>query len=328
MKKQLIAALASLFVMSVGATAFADPIDIDGSVSYQFRQNQTGDANKIDNNIFKFVMNGTVPNFAPNTSVYFRVGGESFNNPLASTGDFAPYQGSNPSDAFALDQFGFNYANGGFNYKLGRQAIGIGATSLIYDATGWVGRHEFSDGLVVTGKSGATALTFGAVQQSGYIATDFDNNFTNVAANKMYWASANENFTSNWALGATLARLKQDGSDAQRNWAVNTSYTLGKTVLAGEYSKSNISDLNKAYDYGITYNVDGKNTVSATYFKVEADADFLADTTFDNNQKGMYYDYNHQFSKSTAFNLFYKSNKTLDTDTKKTSLRGTVSYSF
>jgi len=348
MKKTLIMALVVFIVLGVSAIAFADPVTFSGSLAYQFRQNTNTNSADQDNSIFKFTLNGSAK-LVDNVSLYFRVGGETFNNAKAATGDFngrtygvgqygVGYVGGNDKNNAALDQFGINYTKSGWNYKVGRQATTID-DGLLYDSSGFFGRYAFADGLTASGKTGNTNITALVLQEDRY----GQNN-----DNKLYALSANANVTDNWNIGATFATYHFNNGSSGGNahsavWAsiapintsspnylsANTKYTFGKAAINGTYAKTSASIENKAYDYGISYNFDPKNSVSINPFKVEAYGDMNGMTTFDNGMKGTYYGFNHQFDKATVLNFFYKDETGLyDGGLKHTSFRTTISYSF
>ena len=322
-KKALTAALAAAFVLTTAGSVFADPLEFNGQVSFQHRVNTdtTNPANDdFTNNIFKVILNAKAANVIDNVDLYFRFGGEHLSD-AGSGRDFnKTYYGADKRNAFALDQFGFVYKAGGFNYKIGRQDITIGATALLYNNDANVGKHGFVDGVTVTGKSGITDLKVIAAEADS--ASD-DND-------KVYSISASYPATKDLTLGATVAKY-DSATDPVKDanvYAINASYAISKKLEAfGEFAKSDASDQNKAFDVGLNYAFDNKTSAYVITHKTEANADLGGNTDFENNEKGWYYGVNHKLTKDSTLKFFYKDNKYL-TGGKETSFRTTYVYKF
>lgn len=324
-KKALCAAMAAAFVLTTAGTVLANPIQLDGKINFQHRENTKDGVADSSGNRWQFILNGTAPEVAKNIDVYFRIGGEKFNG-TDSLRDFevTSNQDANDTSVFAFDQVGFNYKNAGWNYKIGRQSTVVGATGLLYDDTGAFGNHIFGDGITITGKTGATDVKLSAVE--------FD--FSNGAKPKLYTAAASYKATKDLTVGGTFARVNYEGEDGNI-WAVNAAYNLtSKLNVYGEYAKSNADEDNKAYAFGGSYGLDAKNTLWTVYSRVEEGATFtsgpagIQSTTFDYGAKGMYYGFDHQFDKTTSLSLFYKDMENVLTGVGNTSFRTTVSYKF
>jgi hypothetical protein len=339
-KSLLVTAVAAAMVLSTASVfaAAADPapVTIDGSITYQYRNNTNDNGTTpADTSSKKVNKTTTILNFnydlTSGWDVYARAslqaanGGRDFNTHVYSN-DYAA----------ALDQFGFKYTNGNNQVKIGRQAAWIGETGLFYDTTSKVGREIMADGITYIGKTDAWSYTATAVQE--------DVNYgdaTQVSKNKLYAGHVNYNFTNDLLFGATFAAYDFDKKSSNlatttdpKNfnlWAVNSGYTYGQTTFFAEYGKTNYSTANKAYDFGVAYKFDDKNSLSATYFRVEGNGDINAYTTFDPNAKGMYYSFTHQFNKATSLNFFLDNAKYIDgIDANKnyTSFRTTINYNF
>lgn len=335
MKKSLLAtAVAAAMVLSTSAVFAAEaadpaPVTIDGNVFVQYRNN-TDDSKTIDKKVNK---TGITLNFNKDLGggwdAYARASLES-----GTTNDFSKTYGNGQYET-SIDQFGFKYTNGDNQAVIGRQGTMVGATGLFYDLTGKFGRHSETDGINYTGKNDALSYKATIVQE------DWDyGGSTGVSKNKLYAAHIGYNFTPDFVLGTTFAKYNLDknssyqGLDTGKDsnlWAVNTAYTFDKATISAEYGKTNYDLNNKAYDFGIAYNFDEKNSISATYFKVEDNGDINHNTTFDPNAKGMYYSYTHVFNKSTNLNFFYDDAKYVDgpnADKNYTSFRTTINYKF
>lgn len=320
MKKRLLAmAVAAAITLSVGS-AFAAPVQLDGSASYQWRENTEDGARDTDGGIFIFKINALM-NVDKHFDLYARFAAEGLsgknNDGTALGSDLA-----DPNKSFdaAIDQYGFIYKNAGVDYKLGRQGVTVGSTALLYNHAGKIGNHIFADGVTITGTAGATNLQAMAVQED-----DIDSNH-----NKLYALSASYNPAKDWTIGGIVAKYKTD-ADTTNHWAVNTAYSFGNTTAFGEYTKSDADMLDTAYAVGVKYAIDKKNSISVTNFKVELNGDIGKQTDFDNNMKGFSYSYIHQFTKDTGLDITFQDKEYISgaNDGKGvTSFRTTVNYSF
>ncbi|MEN6414720.1 MAG: porin [Veillonellales bacterium] len=315
MKKRLLAAaVAAMITLSTGL-ALANPVELDGSVSYRYRVDHNQNSEDHNAGITRFTLNAK-SEIAPQLSIYARFAAEGVSN-----NNFTAAKDYNDSDNFLgeIDQYGFDYTNKGFEYKIGQQAAWIGGTGLLYDSTGYLGQQDFGvvDGINIKGKSGVTSLDFLAAQENNSTGDD----------NKIYALRGSYNPTSALTLGATYATYRKD--DAQNFWAVDAAYTMGKATYSAEYAKSNADADNSAYDVGVAYKFDNKNTVSVTNYKVETNGNINAMTTFDSNRKGFYYSADHNFTKDTALHLLYRDMSVVKgAADDNTSFRATVSYNF
>lgn len=324
-KKALAAALAAAFVLTTAGTVFANGVEFDGSVNFQYRKNTKDAVDDVSGNRLQFILNGTAPEFGKNIDLYFRVAGER----TTGIADWRDFEVSNTSstdyNVFALDQFGFDYKNAGWAYKIGRQSSFIGGTGIIYDDTGAFGRHIFGDGITITGKTGAVDLKVSAVKFDFY-----DNNQP-----KLYSVAGSYKASQNLTVGGTFAKVNDFKNTNANAWAVNAAYDVNSKVnLFGEYGKSNADEDNKAYAFGGSYSFDKKNSFNAIYSRVEQAFTFEStpsqaqSTTYDINGKGMYYGFSHQFDKATSLSLFYKDMEKVTTGVGYTSFRTTVNYKF
>lgn len=320
MKKRLLAmAVAAAITLSVGSV-FANPVVLDGSASYQWRENSEDGLRDTDGGIFTFKLNAKM-NVDKHFDLYARFAAQG----LSGNNVDGTALGSDLADATknfdaAIDQYGFIYKNAGANYKFGRQGVSVGATALLYNHEGKIANHIFADGVTVTGTAGATQLKAIAVQEDDIASNN----------NKLYALAASYNPSKDWTIGGTVAKYKTD-VDSSKHWAVNTSYTFADATLFGEYTKSDADTLDTAYAVGVSYAIDKKNTFTVTNFKVELNGDIAGNTDFDNNMKGFYYSYNHQFTKDTGLNITYQDKEYISgskNGNTVNSFRTTVNYSF
>lgn len=318
MKKSLIVtAVAAAVVLSTSAVFAAEsPVNLDGSIAYQYRNNtETGSpSTKFNKTTLLLNANSDLGN---GWGVYGRVAAQGGNGGTDFNG--AAYA-SGTQYVAALDQFGFNYKTGDTTAKIGRQAFTLGATGLIYDTSGYLGKHQFADGVTVTGKTGVVNYQAAALKE--------DIAYPTVEKNKIYALHADYAVTPDFTFGATFGKYDSGYVTSRNVWALNAAYNIGPASFYTEYAKTNMSSDNKAYDFGVSYKFDDKNSASVTAFRVENNADFNGWTTWDLNKKGVYYTFSHKFTKDTALSFLYKDIKDISSGVTDTSFRTTVSYNF
>jgi len=315
-KRYLAAAVAAMITLTTGVV-MANPVVIDGSTSFRYRADtNTGAADK-NGNILKVVLNANTE-IDSNFSAYARLGVLGLSN--GNVG-----RDSNETNDFIarVDQYGLNYKNAGFAYKIGRQSATIGATALLYNDNYMIGDKAFVDGVSVKGISGITTLDAIVAQEDNAGAND----------NKLYAVHASYSPAKNWVVGATLAKYNAvvETADVKSttNFAVDAAYTMGKATVFGEYLKSDYSTKNQSYDLGVSYAFDKKNSVYVINYNNEVYADMGGKTDFEPGAKGFYYGFDHKFTSTTSVGVFYKDKQSLaDSSVKNTSFRTTLNYAF
>lgn len=319
-KKLLSTAIATMMALSTGI-ALAAPVELDGSASYRYRNDTNTTAEDHSGSIYRFTLNAKTK-IATNLSLYARFAAEG----LSREGFGSDMIQHDPGKFIGeVDQFGFIYSNKNFTYKLGKQDAVIGGTGLIYDSTGYLGKNNGLSGISITGTTGVTSVSVLAGQENAYGEPD----------NKVYAAHASFSPVKNLTLGGTIAKYKADNDT--NYYAVDAAFTKGKATYSAEYANSDADSDKKAYDVGVSYAFDSKNSVSVTNFKIEDNAtisqpDFGSMTGYEGNGKGFYYSYNHKFTKDTSATLFYRDFKDIidkgNGKNHNTSFRATVNYNF
>lgn len=303
-KKVLAATIIAALTLSAGAV-FASPVDVDGTAKVQYRYNSKEDKNGF---IVTTILDAKT-NVDKNVDFYFRGAGQ-----LTNDGFGADYVDGSKDSVGGIDKFGFVYANKGFTYQFGRQDATVGATALLYNNNYKIGPDAFVDGLTVTGKSGVTDMKFIAAQED------------NKDENNLYALHASYSPAKDLTVGATVA--KYDAVADSNHWAVDAAYNFGKATISGEFTKSDADNKNKAYDLGVAYAFDSKNSAYVINYKVEDNGDINAMTDFDPNYKGFYYGFDHKMTKDTTLSVFYKDIEELGTKAEANSFRTTVTYKF
>lgn len=314
MKKAVLLAVAAATVMSSNM-AMANPVELDGKIAVQYRSNTYEDAQDRDGGKFTFTLNA-LSKLDEHFDAYARIGAQY----LTNKGFGADFSDTSKSGEGSVDQFGFIYKNAGASYKVGRQAVTLGETAVLYNTAAYIGDDMMSDGVTATLKSGATDLKLVAVQEDRVADQD----------NKLYAVQASYKLSDRWKVGGVLAKYDYESSSKEdtNHWAVNAGYALGKAGLVGEYTQSDADTQNVAHAYGVTYDFDAKNSAYAFAHYTAANGDIGGWTDFDNGEKGMYYGVDHKLSKDKTLSLFFKDNKNITTDKANTSFRVTLTYTF
>jgi hypothetical protein len=309
MKKTAAAAIAAALVLTTSA-AFAAPVEFDGDVKAQYRWQTYNYQPDKDGGISTIRLNAKME-LDKNVSVYARFAAQTL------SGDHIGADFNKSSNSIAtIDQYGFIYKNADWSYKIGRQGVAITPAATLLSSGAYIGENvDFLNGVVATGKSGVTSLQVvaGTVNRA-------DSN----SDHRVYSVHGSYSPAENWTLGGTLATFD---STVDRNfWGIDAAYATGKASFIVDYLNSNSNSNDSSRVFGVDYAFDDKNTLSVYNHKTEANADIMTD--WDQDQKGFYYIYNHNFDKTTSFTLLYKDNEYLSNTDKYTSLRATVAYKF
>lgn len=314
MKKAMLLAVATATVMS-SSVAMAAPVELDGQVSFQYRTDTSEGAERNDGSKLTFTLNA-LTHLDAHFDAYARLGAQY----LSRSGFHPDFAADDKFGYASIDQLGFIYKNAGVNYKIGRQAVTLGETALLYNNAAYIGNDKFADGVTATLKSGVTDLKVVAVRE----ARDYNN------SNKLYAVQASYKPAKDWKVGGVVAKYDYEDPAVKdtNHWAVNAGYTMGKAGLVAEYTKSNADDQNAAHAYGVTYDFDGKNSAYVYQFSVAQNGDIGGLTDFDPSSKGMYYGVDHKINKDATFSLFYKDLKSTTTDKNSTAFKAIVTYKF
>lgn len=316
MKKKVLAAVLAATALTTSA-AFAQPVELSGSVNVHYRWNDDPDGVERDGGKLYFYLNAR-GELVEDVDFFARLAAQKLTGDRIGA-DFET--GKYGNEVITLDRFGLEFQGKGFTYAVGRQGATIGATGLLYSTESYMGSDMGAlDGIKITGKSGVTDLKFIAGRQWNTEKED----------DKVYALQASYSPAENWTLGATIAKYEDENNKNKdtNNWAVNVGYTVGKAGLFAEYGKSDADAEDTAYVFGVDYTFDAKNSAYVLYSKVEKNADMGGMTDFDNNGKGIYIGYAYQIDKDTTLSLFYKDMEEVDGGNDYNSFRTTVTYKF
>ena len=314
MKKAMLLAAAAVTVLS-SSVALANPVELNGTISYQYRNNTNEVDGDKSGNKLTFTLDA-LTKLDDHFDVYARLAAQHVTQ-LGFAADFAD---KSKHTEGGIDQYGFIYKNAGVDYKIGRQSVTLGETALLYNNAAYIGQNKFADGVTVTTTTGVTDVKVVAVQEDNI--GDLDN--------KLFAVQASYKPVKNLKVGGVLAKYDYKDSTVKdtNHWAINAGYTLGKAGLTGEYTQSNADTDNKAYAAILSYDFDGVNSVYVLSHRTEDHGDIGQMTDFDPGEKGMYYGYDHKLSKDTTFSLMYKDNENVKTGKDNTSFRATLTYKF
>lgn len=311
MKKALIVALAASFVLGIAGTALASDvlgsplgINLDGSILLQYR-NDDYDKTPTKNGWKTLFLLNANRNIVQNLDLYGRFTYEGFLN--GKDTDFPATDYISKDYNGAIDAFGLKYANAGYHYTLGSQALTLGATGILYD-NGYIGKHALPYALAVSGKSGATNLSAVIGKTNYQDGKDNDN---------LYALQGSYAVNDKTSVGAVFARADygHDNSyvlkpgDAVNYYTLNTSYKLTPTLsFTAEYLKSDADKDNKGYVGAFSYQPTSKDSFTAALWRVEdqaaiTDGNFASMTTFWGNAKGYTLAWNHKVSQDVTFSI-------------------------
>lgn len=318
-KAAAVVALGAVMALSSSALA-AEAVTWSGDVAAKYQRDKEEGGERVAGSLYTLRLKGEI-DLNSAWSLYARLGMQRAHNP--SQADYAAdgsVYGEDDKSVAALDQVGVKYKSGAFEYKLGRQDVGVGALSLLYSRSDSnIGKRAFVDGLTVSGKSGLADISAVIAKEDN---ADKDNN--------LYAIRAGFQPTERFNYGATLAYYdnKAAGAESTNHWAVDGGYKLGKHSWTAEYAQSDSGTLNKAYAVKWDYDFNGKAALYVTNFKVQANADMGGQSDFDNNNKGIHYGMTYQLNKNDGIEFVYKDQKTVDTNVKNSSLEATFTHSF
>ncbi|MDU2064320.1 MAG: hypothetical protein E6713_05695 [Sporomusaceae bacterium] len=315
-KKFALMMVVGMQLVGVG-TALAAEVNFSGDASLKYEKD-TMDGEADHSGVMSTVKVKMEADLGNGWSLFGRIGAQHATDPVLA--DFNPdaYK-SGKKTVVGFDQFGISYKQDDLTYRFGRQDATVGTTALLYSRSDSnIGKHQFVDGLSVTGKTGVVDLSVLAAREDNVTSEK----------NKIYAVRAGFSPEEDFSYGLTLGRYHYDGGDTTNHWAVDTTYKAGKHSWTMEYTKSNRSEQNKAYAANWNYDFDGQLGAYVTAFRVEANGDMGGQSDFDNNNKGIYYGLTYKFSDVDGVEVVYKDQKTLDAGVNNTKLEATYTHSF
>lgn len=317
-----------IFVVSGYATnVYADASNlsdftVNGSINVQYRadrnsnsvygsKNETVDGSK---NTLLLNMNQRISN---NFDIYARFSYRSIPQNLIDeyAADYAlhqPYHG-------AIDQYGVNFKNANWNYKLGAQSMKLGGTGLLYDDGRWVGKYLFNDALNVTGKIGVVDVQAIAAKS---------NYQTGISNDKIYYLHGSIPVNkSTFGLGfahvdygtdTAASQFSQSGITGLNYYSFDYGYKLADDLFFNsEVSRSSAANYNKGINFTLFHIIDPKNNMGVSWYRVEEQADIKQNygsdmTTQWANTQGISMFFNHKITKNITFSVYDCNMKTIN----------------
>lgn len=311
------ALLLSGLILFATTPGYAAPVNWSGDASMKFEKDSVDGGETTSGLMQTIKIKGEIE-FSPGWSLYARIGAQHATQPGLSDFNASAY-GNGRKTIFSLDQFGIVHKAGDFSYKLGRQEAAVGTTALLYSRPYTnIGKNTFVDGLSLNGKIGVLDISALAAQEDNVGTQD----------NRLYAIHGAYTLSDRLTMGLTAGRYQEIGGASTNHWAVDGAYKWGKSSLTAEFAKSNVTTDNKAFAATVNYGFDAKNSLYATAFRVEENADMGKQSDFDNNNKGVYYGVVHKFSDAESVEVVYKDQKTLGDGQRNSKLETTFTYSF
>jgi hypothetical protein len=319
MRKKFAIILMSLSLSATSLAFAAEPVQLSGDVSVKFERDSASGDPAQSGTMYTLKLKAET-DLGSGWSLYGRLGAQYATQP--SLGDYnldVLGYGPDRKSVVALDQFGFTYKADDVTYKLGRQDLAVGTTSLLYSrpATN-IGKRFFVDGLTASGTVGITNLSAVIVQEDNPGQQD----------NRIYAFRTGFDVSDNFNWGITLGRYQDHVNGSTNHWAVDGTYKFDKHSLTGEYTKSSSSTSNKACAATWNYGFDDKTAIYLTAFRVETNGDMGKQSDFDNDNRGFYYGVTYKMSDTDNIEVVYKDQKFLSTGQKNTKLEATFTHSF
>ncbi|MCX7780716.1 MAG: porin, partial [Negativicutes bacterium] len=290
MKKTIAAALTAMMLMTGSAFAAEFPnFDFNGDVKFHYRWETKDAAADTEGGKVWFRLNAKTA-LTDNIDAYARLSSQSLTGDHIGADFDKSYAKYSVDGLTVIDRYGIVVKGKGWNYNIGRQGATVGGTALLYSTEGYTGINMGAvDGLTVTGKSGVTSIQFVAGEEWKAGSSD----------NKLYAVRGSYSPAKDWTVGATYGKYNYAGATKDTNhYAVDFAYNVGKAGFFGEYTKSSADAQDTAYDLGVTYAFDAKNSAYVIAHKTEANGDMGGWTDFDNNEKGFYYGFDHKVDKN------------------------------
>lgn len=317
MKKTVAILLAGMFIAA--APAAAEPVKLSGDVAIKY-QRDTADGDPANSgSLYTLKLMGEA-DLGAGWSLYARLGAQRATNPLlADFNTAAEVYGADKKSVVAIDQFGLNYKTDKLTYKLGRQDVAVGVTTLLYHRPDTnIGKKAFVDGLTVAGTVGVVDIAALAAREDN-AAGSFNN--------KIYAIRAGFNPAESFNWGVTLGSFRGE-TESTSHWAADATYKFGKNSLTAEYTRASSNTDNKAYAIVLSHDFDDKTAFAVTGFRVEEFGSMGGQSEFDANNRGIHYTLSHKLSEAAGLELVFKDQKTINGGQKNTSFEATVNYSF
>ena len=317
MKKALLMAVAACAVFGFAGIASANSPDssdfkINGDVELRYR----ADTNTHDqfgngtNDGMRYVLTlNMTQKLADNFNLYARYSYMTAPADLVNTFGADVVSNNGKTSFSTVDQYGLDYKNAGWKYKLGAQSLSLGATGLLYDDRRYFGPHIFNNALNASGKVGDVNVN-AVIAESNY-GSGLEND-------KIYYAHgslpvnrstfglgyARANYGSATALGPV-----ENNATGVNYYTGDFGYKLADDLFFhSEFIKSSAADNNKGINLVLFHIIDAKNNGGIAWFHVEGQAALQQESqgnmTYQwGNAQGAGFFFNHKITKDITFSV-------------------------
>lgn len=286
--------------MQFNMASAADKFTVDGEVSVELKHESdtVSDFSKTGYKLTTFVNFNY--KFDRHWTAYTRIAAQQANLKY----DFYTEKDNGATDSkIAIDNFGVIYENAGISYNVGQQTLLLDQQGLIFDNSPYIGREMGAlKAVKISGTSGKTE--FMAVYGQMYATPALSDERLTIGG-----ASATVQVGKNTKIGATYAHSNHNSIGRMDNYALHAEQQIGKFKLLGEVMRATADENNNAYAFTVAYEPTDKDYFAVIAHKTEANAAIAGYTAFENNQKGLMYQYNRKFSESLQLKLEYADNR-------------------
>ena len=329
MKKSCLMGLTMIFVLGVASTGLAEPVNFSGDFRLQGRmiddKISTNPANNFEKDFFEFRarvnFDGTIDK---DTKFFGRFSVRNYQGLGAET----------RSDS-EFDQYGIKVNSGDWKFSVGRQALIVGAGSLLDIGSDAAGATNFFDGIIASTKLGDfNVRAFGGKNTSGIYGGNGSNypDFVN-PINKWYGVDLSTQLDKNLSTGLAYLHKKPDtGADTEavNYWALNAAYNISSSfILNSEYAKSDKDNKNGAYfvagtykwnkdSFTVQYNHVQENSIDVWNGGIAAGPYPFKGKDLPAGYKGYTLAYNHGITKALSFHAIYMDLEALEPGTTNT----------
>lgn len=316
MKKTCLMVLIMVFVLGMVSTGLAEPVNISGDFRLQGRmiddKISTNRANNFEKDFFEFRARINFDGMVDKDTKFFgRFSARNYQDLGAET----------RSDS-EFDHFGIKVNSGDWKFSIGRQAITVGAGSLLEIGSDAAGSTNFFDGVIASTKLGDfNVRAFGGRNTSGIYAgngSDYPSSVNPI--NKWYGIELFAQPYKNLNTGLSYLHKKPDtGADTEsvNYWALNAAYNISPSfILNAEYAKSDKDNKNGGYflagtykwnkdSFTVQYNHVQENSVDVWNGGIGAGPYPFKGKDLPAGYKGVTLAYNHGINKTLSFHAIY-----------------------
>lgn len=317
MKKLL--ALTPVLLLMLANTAAAGELTVEGEAKAEFvYQKNTNEDFEKGGYRFTNILNLSYA-FDKHLSAYARIAAQTAN---IKHDFYTPKENGTADTKVALDNYGLIYKNSGVTYNLGQQSFALGDQGLMFDNTGFIGREMAGvQALKVDAEVGKTQLMAFHGQLSKSAASQ-DKSL------KLSGLSVKAPLGKDSNVGLTYAHSSHEVFGSKNHYALDLEHNIGKLSLQLEGLRSSAKDDNKGYAFTVGYKPTEKDYFAVSLHRTEANADIAGMTAFENDQRGLRYQYSRKLNNNFKVGLEYMDNSYISQKGNYRSFLTTLSYTY